>query len=61
MIPLTKLLVVTPAHSIKQPIIPRAVRLARVQQAQLTLFSVVEELPKEQLAWVTVVPPQERY
>lgn len=59
MIPLNKVLVITPARSIKQQVITRAMRLAREQQTQLTLFSVAEELPKEQLAWVTVVPPQE--
>ena len=59
MICLNKLLVVTPSHSIQKQAITRAVRLAQAEQAQLTLFSVAEEIPKEQLAWITVVPPQE--
>jgi universal stress protein E len=45
MVPINKLLTVTPVHLVKQPVITRAIQLAKDAQAQLTFFSVAEPLP----------------
>ncbi|MFT4926388.1 MAG: universal stress protein E [Phenylobacterium sp.] len=59
MLPLNKILMITPVHSIKPPVITRAIRLAQDAQAQLTLFSVTDEQPMESTAWQSTVPVQE--
>jgi len=54
-----KILVVTPANAIQAAVVAQSVRIAKEQQSHVTFFSVAEELPKEQLAWITLLPPQE--
>lgn len=54
-----KILVVTPANAIQDSVAAQAVRIAKEQQSHVTFFSVAEELPKEQLTWITLLPPQE--
>ena len=54
-----KILVVTPANAIQASVVAQSVRIAKEQQSHVTFFSVTEELPKEQLAWITLLPPQE--
>jgi len=54
-----KILVVTPANLIQDSVISQSVRIAKDHQSHVTFFSVAEELPKEQLTWITLLPPQE--
>ncbi|MFT5760823.1 MAG: universal stress protein E [Alteromonadaceae bacterium] len=59
MVSLHKLLVVTPANSIQPSVISQSIKLAKNHQSHVTFFSVAEEIPKEQLALITLLPPQE--
>jgi universal stress protein E len=59
MVSLQKLLVVTPANSIQPSVISQSSKLAKKHQSRVTFFSVAEEIPKEQLALITLLPPQE--
>jgi universal stress protein E len=59
MFSLDKLLVVTPANSIQPSVILQSIKLAKNHQSHVTFFSVAEEIPKEQLALITLLPPQE--
>ena len=53
------ILVATPATSIQPSVISQATRIAKKQQSHVTFFSVAEEIPKDQLAWGSTLPPQE--
>jgi universal stress protein E len=59
MISLDKILVVTPANSIQSSVISQSIKLAKSHQSEVTFFSVAEEIPREQLALITLLPPQE--
>ena len=59
MLSINKILVVTPAHSIQPSVISQSIKLAKSHQSDVTFFSVAEEIPKEQLALITLLPPQE--
>ena len=59
MVTLHKLLVVTPANSIQPSVISQSSKLAKKHQSHVTFFSVAEEIPKEQLSLITLLPPQE--
>jgi universal stress protein E len=59
MVSLHKLLVVTSANSIQPSVISQSIKLAKSHQSHVTFFSVAEEIPKEQLALITLLPPQE--
>lgn len=55
---LRKLLVVTPANSIQPSVISQSIKLAEKHHSHVTFFSVAEELPKDQLALITMLPAQ---
>lgn len=59
MLSLDKLMVVTHAKSIQSSIISQSIKLAKIHQAHVTFFSIVEELPRDQLARITQLSPQE--
>lgn len=59
MVSLNKLLLVTPANSIQASVVSQAIKLAKSHHSHITFFSVVEELPKDQLALVTLLPSKE--
>lgn len=59
MITLKKILVATPASLIQSSVMSQSIRIAQKQQSHVTFISVAEELPKEQLSWITVLPPQD--
>lgn len=54
-----KILAVAPASLMQDSVIFQSARIAKEQQSHVTFFSVAEEIPNEQLKWVTVLPPQE--
>ncbi|WP_351075812.1 universal stress protein [Shewanella sp. CAL98-MNA-CIBAN-0140] len=59
MVTLHKLLVVSPASSIQPSVIAQSIKIAKNHQSHVTFFSVAEEIPKDQLALITLLPPQE--
>lgn len=59
MVSFKKILVATPASSIQPSVVAQSIRIAQKQESHVTFFSITEELPKEQLIWVTALPPQE--
>ena len=54
-----KVLVATTANSIKPSVISQSNRIAKKQGSHVTFFSVTEEIPKDQLAWGSKLPPQD--
>lgn len=54
-----KILVATPANSIKPSVISQSNRIAKKQRSHVTFFSVTEEIPKGQLDWASTLPQQE--
>jgi nucleotide-binding universal stress UspA family protein len=54
-----KILVATTANSIQPSVISQATRIAKKQQSHVTFFSVTEEITEDQLAWGSILPPQE--
>lgn len=54
-----KILVATPANSIQPSVISQSTRIAKKRQSHVTFFSVAEEITKDQLAWGSILPPQE--
>jgi universal stress protein E len=59
MIAFKKILVVTSTDSIQPSVISQSARIAQKHQSHVTFFNVIEDLPQEQLKWITALPPQE--
>jgi nucleotide-binding universal stress UspA family protein len=54
-----KILAVTPARLIQDSVIFQSARIAKHQKSHVTFYSVAEEVPDEQLTWITILPPVE--